>query len=217
MWNSDYHDFGPRLGFAYRLTNKPTLVLRGGFGIYYERLSGELAGQKHRPDSVFQLPSGCRVHRMRRRRYKCRSIRRCPIPRRFQFLFPELRTAPFSVAAIDETSSVRTRRSTTSTSSINSPRTICCRLATSIKDYQSDGLPGIQPGADRHSRKSRERRDDHDSGKSYAAPSVCGHRGAARTSAKRRSTQTTIRCKPACISDSRRAWNSKALTRFPRI
>jgi Carboxypeptidase regulatory-like domain/TonB-dependent Receptor Plug Domain len=45
MWNSDYHDFGPRLGFAYRLSNSPTLVLRGGYGIYYERLSGELAGQ----------------------------------------------------------------------------------------------------------------------------------------------------------------------------
>jgi hypothetical protein len=45
MWNSDYHDFGPRLGFAYRLTNSPVLVLRGGYGIYYERLSGELAGQ----------------------------------------------------------------------------------------------------------------------------------------------------------------------------
>lgn len=45
MWNSDYHDLGPRLGFAYRLTNNPTLVLRGGYGIYYERLSGELAAQ----------------------------------------------------------------------------------------------------------------------------------------------------------------------------
>ena len=45
MWNSDYHDIGPRLGFAYRLANSPTLVLRGGYGIYYERLSGELAGQ----------------------------------------------------------------------------------------------------------------------------------------------------------------------------
>jgi hypothetical protein len=45
MWNSDYADFGPRLGFALRLLDKPTLVLRGGYGIYYERLSGELAGQ----------------------------------------------------------------------------------------------------------------------------------------------------------------------------
>jgi hypothetical protein len=51
MWNADYKDLGPRLGFAYRLTNQPTVVLRGGYGIYYERLSGELAGQ-----NIGQLP-----------------------------------------------------------------------------------------------------------------------------------------------------------------
>jgi hypothetical protein len=45
MWNSDYTDFSPRLGFALRPLDKPTLVLRGGYGIYYERLSGELAEQ----------------------------------------------------------------------------------------------------------------------------------------------------------------------------
>jgi hypothetical protein len=44
MWNSDYKDVSPRFGFALRLLEKPTLVLRGGYGIYYERLSGELAG-----------------------------------------------------------------------------------------------------------------------------------------------------------------------------
>jgi hypothetical protein len=51
MWNEDYADFSPRLGFALRLLEKPTLVLRGGYGIYYERLSGELAEQ-----NVGQLP-----------------------------------------------------------------------------------------------------------------------------------------------------------------
>ena len=45
MWNSDYNDFGPRLGFALRLLDSPTLVLRGGYGIYYQRLSGQLAQQ----------------------------------------------------------------------------------------------------------------------------------------------------------------------------
>ncbi|MFZ1971945.1 MAG: TonB-dependent receptor [Candidatus Acidiferrales bacterium] len=53
MWNADYKDLGPRLGFAYRLFNQPTIVLRGGYGIYYERLSGELAVQ-----NVGQLPFG---------------------------------------------------------------------------------------------------------------------------------------------------------------
>jgi Carboxypeptidase regulatory-like domain/TonB-dependent Receptor Plug Domain len=45
FWNADYKDLGPRVGFAFRLpTNKP-VVLRGGYGIYYERLSGELVLQ----------------------------------------------------------------------------------------------------------------------------------------------------------------------------
>ena len=45
LWNPDYKDFGPRFGFALRVLNKPTLVLRGGYGIYYDQLSGDLAEQ----------------------------------------------------------------------------------------------------------------------------------------------------------------------------
>lgn len=45
FWNADYADITPRVGFALRLRDNPTLVLRGGYGIYYERLSGELAEQ----------------------------------------------------------------------------------------------------------------------------------------------------------------------------
>lgn len=45
MWNPDYKDFSPRFGFALRLLNRPTLVLRGGYGIYDQRLSGQLAQQ----------------------------------------------------------------------------------------------------------------------------------------------------------------------------
>jgi len=42
FWNPDYKDFSPRIGFAWRLPTPRMLVLRGGYGIYYERLSGEL-------------------------------------------------------------------------------------------------------------------------------------------------------------------------------
>jgi hypothetical protein len=45
MWNPDYKDLGPRFGFALRLVDKPTLLLRGGYGIYYQRLSGQLVEQ----------------------------------------------------------------------------------------------------------------------------------------------------------------------------
>jgi hypothetical protein len=43
LWPTDYHDVSPRLGFAYRLTDKATVVLRGGYGIYFDRLSAGLA------------------------------------------------------------------------------------------------------------------------------------------------------------------------------
>ena len=42
FWDPDYKDFGPRLGFALRLPGKTPWMLRGGYGIYYQRLSGEL-------------------------------------------------------------------------------------------------------------------------------------------------------------------------------
>jgi len=35
LWNVNLHDFAPRIGFSYALT--PSLVWRGGYGIYYAR------------------------------------------------------------------------------------------------------------------------------------------------------------------------------------
>jgi hypothetical protein len=45
LWNADYKDFAPRLGFSLRLLDKPAVVLRGGYGIYYDQLSGDLVEQ----------------------------------------------------------------------------------------------------------------------------------------------------------------------------
>jgi hypothetical protein len=41
-WNADYKDLAPRLGFAYRLKTSKPIVVRGGYGIYYEKLSAQL-------------------------------------------------------------------------------------------------------------------------------------------------------------------------------
>ena len=45
LWATRYNNFSPRIGFAARLFNSPLLVLRGGYGIYYDRMSGDLAEQ----------------------------------------------------------------------------------------------------------------------------------------------------------------------------
>lgn len=45
LWNADHRDFDPRIGFALRLNDAPTIVVRGGYGIYYQALSGQLVEQ----------------------------------------------------------------------------------------------------------------------------------------------------------------------------
>ncbi|MFL6333908.1 MAG: carboxypeptidase regulatory-like domain-containing protein [Pyrinomonadaceae bacterium] len=39
----DKNNFAPRVGFAYRLNQRGTLALRGGYGIYYDRISTRFA------------------------------------------------------------------------------------------------------------------------------------------------------------------------------
>lgn len=45
LYQTPYGDVSPRLGFALQLTGRPMLVLRGGYGIYFDRHSGNLPEQ----------------------------------------------------------------------------------------------------------------------------------------------------------------------------
>jgi Carboxypeptidase regulatory-like domain/TonB dependent receptor/TonB-dependent Receptor Plug Domain len=45
LYQTPFGDVSPRLGFALQLTKRPILVLRGGYGIYYDRHSGTLPEQ----------------------------------------------------------------------------------------------------------------------------------------------------------------------------
>jgi hypothetical protein len=42
LWADNYGDLSPRVGFAAQLTDRPTILLRGGYGIYFDRLSAGL-------------------------------------------------------------------------------------------------------------------------------------------------------------------------------
>lgn len=57
LWSTDYRDVSPRLGFALQLTEKPTILMRGGYGFYYDRPSAgfaeSLSGQQ--PFSLQQI------------------------------------------------------------------------------------------------------------------------------------------------------------------
>ena len=60
LWPTNYADVSPRFGFALRLSQRPTVLLRGGYGIYFDRLSGGLAESlvAQEPFSTFQFSFG---------------------------------------------------------------------------------------------------------------------------------------------------------------
>ena len=60
FWKTPYGDIGPRLGFAWQITDKPVLVLRGGYGAYFDQHAGNLAEQtiSQAPFATLQIVSG---------------------------------------------------------------------------------------------------------------------------------------------------------------
>ncbi len=60
LFPTGHHDFSPRLGFVYQITSRPMILLRGGYGIYFNRLSAGLAENllAQEPFSTFQFFAG---------------------------------------------------------------------------------------------------------------------------------------------------------------
>jgi hypothetical protein len=51
LYRTPYGDVSPRFGFVWQMTQQPLVVLRGGYGVYFDRHSGNLAEQ-----TLGQLP-----------------------------------------------------------------------------------------------------------------------------------------------------------------
>lgn len=60
LWPTRHLDFSPRLGFAFEAARHPELVLRGGYGIYFDRLSAGMSESlvSQPPYSTFQFIAG---------------------------------------------------------------------------------------------------------------------------------------------------------------
>ncbi len=60
LYRTPYGDISPRLGFAWQLLGKPVVVVRGGYGVYFDRHSGTLAEQtiSQPPFALLQILSG---------------------------------------------------------------------------------------------------------------------------------------------------------------
>jgi hypothetical protein len=60
LWQTPHGDVSPRLGLVWQMTGKPVLVLRGGYGVYFDRHAGNLAEQTatQPPFATLQIQSG---------------------------------------------------------------------------------------------------------------------------------------------------------------
>ncbi|HEY2857397.1 MAG TPA: TonB-dependent receptor [Terracidiphilus sp.] len=60
VWPTRFGDVSPRLGFAYQIGSHPDVVVRGGYGIYFDRLAAGMAENlvSQAPYSTFQFIAG---------------------------------------------------------------------------------------------------------------------------------------------------------------
>ena len=66
LFPTGYHDLSPRFGFAWRVADRPTVLLRGGYGIYFNRLSAGLSEKPARAGAILNISVLCRIIEWRR-------------------------------------------------------------------------------------------------------------------------------------------------------
>ena len=69
IWAKDYNNFGPRVGFSWDLFGTQKVVLRSGFGMFYDRIYNNIFENiRFNPPGFWRLHRGCSVQRCRRGR-----------------------------------------------------------------------------------------------------------------------------------------------------
>jgi hypothetical protein len=101
-WAPDFKNIGPRIGFAYRLVEKPILVLRAGYGIYYQRLSGDLAEQDvgQPPFAATQMLQGSQNAAATLEQPFVPAL---PTPSSFPVFIPRTPSSAITIATVDRT------------------------------------------------------------------------------------------------------------------
>ena len=86
LYKTPFGDVSPRLGFEWQPLSRPTLVVRGGYGFYYDRHSGNIAEQTatQPPFALLQILAGAPNGKARRggssSRTRCTSASICSTP-----------------------------------------------------------------------------------------------------------------------------------------
>ena len=102
----DHADWAPRLGFAWGIggggKNAPKTVLRGGFGLFYDRFTEDLILNADRQNGVVQQQVPCAesptfFHDLRRRRARFPSTTAVDLPDQFRTAAPYIMQTAFSL------------------------------------------------------------------------------------------------------------------------
>ena len=161
LWKTPYGDVSPRLGFVWQMTKDPVIVLRGGYGIYYDQHSaGNLAEHDaaQPPYATLQIVSGAPNGPATLQQPFVPLV----LPNSSYPIFTP--RTPTSTPFIEGTGPEREGRQD---AGVQPQRAVCAgtRLLLEVgyvgtQSSASVGAGGVRPGSPRQSAESGERRDD---------------------------------------------------------